>query len=115
MSTKSSKSKKPSFETLLETVEGKLSKLESGELSLEQSLEAYEEGVNALKQCYAMLKQAEGKIELLTKAGTVPELAEYDEETGAAKEPSKKKKSAEADDYGIKDSGEDRDENGNLF
>ena len=103
------------FETALKKLESIVGNLEGGELSLEQSLEAYEEGVNALKQCYALLKQAEGKIELLTKAGAVPELAEYDEETGAAKEPPRKKKAAEDDDYGIKDSGEDRDENGNMF
>ncbi|NUQ33495.1 MAG: exodeoxyribonuclease VII small subunit [Planctomycetaceae bacterium] len=90
MSAKKAKDDHPAFEDLLKVVEKKLEQLEGGELALEKSLEAYEEGVKALRQCYGILKQAEGKVEILTKTMGTPEVAEYDAETGAAK-PAKQK------------------------
>ncbi len=40
--------------------------LESGQLTLTESLTRYEEGVGLLKQCYQSLQKAERKIELLS-------------------------------------------------
>lgn len=86
-----SKARKPNFkdfEKLLGTVEQELERLESGELSLDDSLQAYESGVKALKSCHAILQEAEGKIQLLTNTDPEnPELADYDVESGAAVEP----------------------------
>jgi len=60
---------KPSetFEALLERVEGIARDLEEGHLSLEDSLKRYEEGVQALKRCYEILREAERRIEILVK------------------------------------------------
>lgn len=70
------------FEKLLESVEARLKALEGGELSLDESLKAYEEGVRAIRGCYAQLKAAEGRIEVLTSAGDEPEVADFDTDSG---------------------------------
>jgi len=41
--------------------------LEEGNLTLDRSLELYEEGVGAYKRCHQMLQEAEGKIRQLVK------------------------------------------------
>jgi len=55
------------FEDYLKQVEEAVKGLESGKLGLEESLEKYESGMKALKQCYSILDQAEKKIQLLVK------------------------------------------------
>lgn len=44
-----------------------MEKLESGDLSLEESLQAFEEGVNLSLFCQQELKNADGKVNLLIK------------------------------------------------
>ena len=56
----------PSFEVSLERLETIVKQLEDEQLGLTQSLEKYEEGVRLLKSCYASLRDAERKIQLLT-------------------------------------------------
>ncbi len=55
------------FETALEELEKVVERLESGELSLEDSLAAFEEGVRLVKYCNQKLTEVEKKIELLVK------------------------------------------------
>lgn len=55
------------FEDALKQLEEIVSKLESGELSLEESMAAFEQGTKLCKQCNAKLTEAEKKIEQLTK------------------------------------------------
>lgn len=57
----------PSFESNLEKLEAIVKKLEGGDLTLEQSLKAFEEGVGLARKCEAMLKAAKGKVEKLVK------------------------------------------------
>ena len=59
---------KPSFETALEQLQQSVKKLESGELSLEQSLQQFEEGVRLTRFCQEHLAAAEQRVEILTKA-----------------------------------------------
>lgn len=58
--------KKKSFEDSLKELETIVSKLESGELQLEQSLEQFEVGTKLYKECKDQLSIAEKKIALLT-------------------------------------------------
>lgn len=58
--------KKNSFEDSLKELENIVSKLESGELALEASLEQFEVGTKLYKECKAQLSVAEKKIALLT-------------------------------------------------
>lgn len=54
------------FETALAEVEQIVAHLESGDLELTESLEQYEKGVHQLKNCHAILDQAERKVSLLS-------------------------------------------------
>ena len=51
-----------SFESALERLEIIVEKLEAGEISLEESIELYQEGVILSKYCSQKLEEAEGKI-----------------------------------------------------
>jgi exodeoxyribonuclease VII small subunit len=61
------KTDEPSFEEALTSLEGIVERLEKGELSLEESLKLYEEGVRLSRLCHGKLEEAEGRIELLVK------------------------------------------------
>lgn len=54
-----------SFEAALAELEGVVSQLESGDMPLEQALEAFESGVKLSRQCAATLDAAERRIEIL--------------------------------------------------
>ncbi|HYY25595.1 MAG TPA: exodeoxyribonuclease VII small subunit [Candidatus Udaeobacter sp.] len=55
------------FEVALEELEGIVEQLESGELSLEDSLAVFEKGVGLVKYCNQKLTEVEKKIEVLIK------------------------------------------------
>ena len=55
------------FETSLKRLEEVVRKLEGGELSLEESLKAFEEGVRHAGFCARKLDEAEKRVELLLK------------------------------------------------
>lgn len=59
-------SSKKNFEESLKELESIVSKLESGELGLEKSLEQFEIGTKLYKECKEQLNIAEKKISLLT-------------------------------------------------
>jgi exodeoxyribonuclease VII small subunit len=58
---------KKKFEEALEELEKVVERLESGDLSLEDSLAAFEEGVRLVKYCNQKLTEVEKKIELLVR------------------------------------------------
>ena len=58
-----------SFEASLERLEGVVDRLERGELELEESLTAFEEGVRLSARCAEQLADAEQRIELLMQQG----------------------------------------------
>jgi exodeoxyribonuclease VII small subunit len=59
----------PSFESALERLEAIVTRLESGSLSLEEALAAFEEGVTLSRRCSAELEAAERRIEVLVGGG----------------------------------------------
>ena len=62
------------FEQEFQRLEEILVRLERGELSLDESLTAYEQGVGALRACRELLTQAERRIEELTPGPDGPTL-----------------------------------------
>lgn len=62
----SSKAKSTSFEDSLIDLENIVGKLESGELNLEQGLEAFEQGVELYRLCKGKLEAVEKKVIKLT-------------------------------------------------
>ena len=67
------KEKELKFEDGLKRLEEIVAKLESGNLSLDDSLKLFEEGVKLVRFCNERLAEAQQKVELLTKdqAGNV--------------------------------------------
>ncbi len=66
MNAKKTDLKSQKFEKSLEKLEELVSKLESGELSLDESLEKFEIGVELYKNCKDQLSKVEKKITKLT-------------------------------------------------
>ena len=56
-----------SFEDSLKKLESIVDRLEKGDLSLEESLKLFEEGVGLSAVCKRELEAAEGKVEMLIK------------------------------------------------
>ena len=74
------KAKRPvQFEKALEQLESLVEKMEAGDLSLEESLKAFEKGVGLSRDCQAALSEAEQRVKTLVdlKDGD-PELVDFD-------------------------------------
>ena len=57
----------PSFEESLKKLETIVDQLEKGDLSLEDSLKLFEEGVGLSAACKKEIDEAEGKVQILIK------------------------------------------------
>lgn len=55
------------FEELLDRLESLVRSLESEELDLERSIQAFEEGVALARQCHERLDEAERRVEVLRR------------------------------------------------
>ena len=68
------------FEKALENLEQLVSSMDSGELSLEDSLKAFETGIKLTRECQTALKEAEQKIQILmNEEGDTEEMKPKDE------------------------------------
>jgi exodeoxyribonuclease VII small subunit len=74
------KKKSVNFESALERLEEITGRLESGEPSLEQSIELYTEGLQLAKDCHQKLDAAEKKIKIITEQNNIPIEAEFESE-----------------------------------
>jgi exodeoxyribonuclease VII small subunit len=68
----------PRFESLLTELETLVTRLEKGELSLEESLAAFERGMVLSKQAAAILDAAELRIEQLGGTAAAPRVEPFD-------------------------------------
>ena len=57
------------FEDTLKELEIVVEKLESGSLKLDEMIKLFEKGVNLTKSCQIQLKDAEDKVQTITKNG----------------------------------------------
>jgi exodeoxyribonuclease VII small subunit len=75
--------KTPDFESALSELEALVEKMERGDLSLDESLQQFERGVQLTRSCQQALKDAEQKVQvLLEKDGQITlEPFEDDEST----------------------------------
>jgi len=97
-------SEKFQFEKALAELEKIVEALEAGELSLDEALKQYEEGVKLTRACQTKLQEAEKKIEILTR-GLAGELKvepfdpeTFEETASSKKRTASKKKTADEDD-----------------
>ncbi|ATX77927.1 MULTISPECIES: exodeoxyribonuclease VII small subunit [Reinekea] len=62
--------KTPAFEDKLSTLESLVERLESGQLSLDEAMDAFEQGIKLTRDCQESLATAEQKVQILmTKSG----------------------------------------------
>ena len=57
--------KKPEFERSLARLEEVVRRLESPQLSLDDAMKLFEEGVTLSRECQKQLEEAEGRVEIL--------------------------------------------------
>ena len=57
----------PKFEESLQRLEKIVGELEKGDISLDQALELFDEGIKLSGSCRKELEEAEGKVEVLLK------------------------------------------------
>lgn len=55
------------FEQSLSQLETLVASLESGDMSLEDSLKAFENGIKITRECQEALQEAEQRVEILTR------------------------------------------------
>ena len=66
------------FETSMQALEDLVGKMESGEMTLEESLAAYERGVGLYRHCQTALEQAELRVRLLSDPGNPDDARPFD-------------------------------------
>jgi exodeoxyribonuclease VII small subunit len=67
----------PDFEAAMRELEQLVERLEQGDLSLEESLAAFERGVSLTRACQSALKEAEQKVEILLKKAGGPAIEDF--------------------------------------
>lgn len=60
-----SEAKQPDFESQMQALEQLVERLESGELSLDDAMKTFEQGIRLTRDCQAALDQAEQKVQVL--------------------------------------------------
>jgi len=64
---KKNSAKESSFESSLHKLETLVEQLESGEITLDETLKKFEEGMKLVEVCHARLNDAEKKLKILVK------------------------------------------------
>ena len=70
-----------SFETQLQRLESIVTSMEQGELSLDEALKHFEEGVKLTQSCQQTLEQARQRVQILTKNNELVDFAHHSEES----------------------------------
>ena len=84
-----SSSKSPDFEQALSELEALVTRLERGDLPLEEALKSFERGVALTRACQAALTAAQQRVEILLQRGADAKLEPFteSEEDPAAEDP----------------------------
>ena len=70
-----SKPDQPDFESQMAQLEALVGRLESGELSLDDAMQTFEQGIQLTRQCQQALDKAEQKVQVLLGQGEDARLA----------------------------------------
>jgi len=91
------------FEQALKRLEEIVEELEKGNLSLDESLKRYEEGIKLSRFCTKKLEETERKVELLTKNknGEFEKIPYEEKGEPAVKSRKSRKKKKKADEEGF--------------
>jgi exodeoxyribonuclease VII small subunit len=66
-------SKTPDFEQALAELEALVSRLERGDMPLDEAMKTFERGVELTRHCQGALKTAQQRVEILLKRNGAPE------------------------------------------
>ena len=80
MTKKSNSEETPTFEDALGQLEKLVDSMEQGEMSLDDSLKAFEEGIKLTRQCQKSLDEAEQKVKILLENTPDAELEPFENE-----------------------------------
>ena len=69
------------FEESLASLENLVTAMEDGDLSLEESLQAFEKGIRLTRECQSALQKAEQKVQGLINENGDPEQIDMDSES----------------------------------
>lgn len=69
------------FEESLASLESLVTAMEDGDLSLEESLQAFEKGIRLTRECQTALQKAEQKVQVLIDDNGDPEQIDLDSES----------------------------------
>jgi len=72
--------KLPDFEQSLSELEALVTKLEQGDVPLEDALKSFERGVALTRQCQTALRTAQQKVEMLLARNGTEEIAPFSDE-----------------------------------
>ena len=72
--------KLPDFEQSLSELEALVTKLEQGDVPLEDALKSFERGVALTRQCQTALRSAQQKVEVLLARNGTEEIAPFSDE-----------------------------------
>ncbi|MHA7880348.1 MAG: exodeoxyribonuclease VII small subunit [Saccharospirillum sp.] len=70
-----SKQDQPDFEQQMAQLESLVGRLESGDLSLDEAMQTFEQGIQLTRQCQQALDTAEQKVQVLLGQGEDAQLA----------------------------------------
>ena len=73
---------KEKFEEALQRLENIVRRMEAGDLSLEESLKAFEEGVRLARFCAKKLDEAERRVDILLKQDEEMVIKPFQDENG---------------------------------
>ncbi|ARN73468.1 exodeoxyribonuclease VII small subunit [Oceanicoccus sagamiensis] len=68
------------FEEALDQLEELVEDMENGDLTLEESLKAFEQGIKLTRECQTALSQAEQKVQMLVEENGKLKAVELDED-----------------------------------
>jgi len=77
---KSNPEETPTFEDALGQLEKLVDSMEQGEMSLDDSLKAFEEGIKLTRQCQKSLDEAEQKVKILLENTPDADLEPFENE-----------------------------------
>ncbi len=73
--------KQPSFEESLNALEALVERMESGDLTLEESLKEFEQGMALTKQCQKLLDEAEQRVSILSEKNRLEPFGKKENDT----------------------------------
>lgn len=68
---------KDRFEDALAKLEAIVKQMEGGDMPLEESIKAFEQGIRLVQQCTEKLNDAQRRVEVLLKADGAPDVAPF--------------------------------------